>query len=201
MNPVLLATVFGIVFLGELPDKSMFASLVLAARGRIGLVWLGVAAAFAVHATIAVTVGGVLLTLLPHRIVQGAVALIFLLGAVIAYRDTGEDDAGNKDPMDTGYRFAGLRTFVTAFVVIFIAEWGDLTQILTANLAARYHNPIQVGIAATAALWSVAAIAMLGGRLMRKLPVVLVRRITAGVLLALAVLSAFDAITNTSTLI
>ena len=199
MNPVVLATVFGVVFIGELPDKTMFASLLLAARNRIGLVWLGVAAAFLLHVAIAVTIGGVLFTLLPHRLVQGVVALMFLFGALIAYRET--DTADEDEPSDTGYRFDGLRTVGTAFVVIFIAEWGDLTQILTANLAARYHSAVLVGIAAVAALWAVAAVAMLAGRLMRRLPVALVRRATAVVLLILACVAGFDAITGGNTLI
>ncbi|HEX4725208.1 MAG TPA: TMEM165/GDT1 family protein [Pseudonocardiaceae bacterium] len=199
MNPVVLATVFGIVFVGELPDKTMFASLVLAARGRVLLVWIGVAAAFVVHAAIAVTIGGVLFTLLPHRLVQGVVALMFLFGAVMAYRDNG-DDADEIDS-DTGYRFDGVRTIVTAFVVIFIAEWGDLTQILTANLAARYNNAIEVGIAAVAALWAVAALAMVAGKAMRRLPVPLVRRATAVVLVILAALVGFEAVTGISTVI
>ncbi|HEX9335638.1 MAG TPA: TMEM165/GDT1 family protein [Pseudonocardiaceae bacterium] len=199
MNPVVLATVFGIVFVGELPDKTMFASLVLAARGRILLVWLGTAAAFVVHAAIAVTVGGVLFTLLPHRLVQGVVALIFLFGAVMAYRDTGSDE--DEIASDTGYRFEGVRTIVTAFVVIFIAEWGDLTQILTANLAARYDNAIEVGIAATAALWSVAALAMVAGRFLRRLPVPIVRKVTAVVLLVLAALVGIEAVTGVTILV
>jgi putative Ca2+/H+ antiporter (TMEM165/GDT1 family) len=199
VNPVVLATVFGIVFVGELPDKTMFASLVLAARGRVLLVWIGVAAAFVVHAAIAVTIGGVLFTLLPHRLVQGVVALMFLFGAVMAYRDNG-DDADEIDS-DTGYRFDGVRTIVTAFVVIFIAEWGDLTQILTANLAARYNNAIEVGIAAVAALWAVAALAMVAGKAMRRLPVPLVRRATAVVLVILAALVGFEAVTGISTVI
>lgn len=199
MNPVVLATVFGIVFVGELPDKTMFASLVLAARGRVLLVWLGAATAFLIHVAIAVTVGGVLFTLLPHRLVQGVVALMFLFGAAMAYRDTGETE--DEVAGDTGYRFEGVRTIITAFVVIFIAEWGDLTQILTANLAARYDNAIEVGIAATAALWAVAAIAMIAGKAMRRLPVVLVRRATAVVLLILAALVGVEAITGVNLVI
>lgn len=199
MSPVVLGTVFGVVFIGELPDKTMFASLLLAAKGRSGLVWVGAASAFLVHVAIAVTVGGVLFTLLPHRLVQAAVALMFLVGAVISFRDTGEDD--DEDVSDTGYRFDGARTVGTAFVVIFIAEWGDLTQILTANLAARYNNALEVGIAATVALWAVAGIAMVAGRLIRSLPVVLVRRITGVVLLLLAGVTAFDALTGGSTFV
>jgi putative Ca2+/H+ antiporter (TMEM165/GDT1 family) len=191
--------VFGVVFIGELPDKTMFASLLLAAKGRAGLVWMGAASAFLLHVAIAVTVGGVLFTLLPHRLVQGVVALMFLIGAVMAFRSDGEDD--DDVPGDTGYRIGGARTIGTAFLVIFVAEWGDLTQILTANMAARYDNAIEVGIAATAALWAVAGVAMVAGRLIRNLPVALVRRITGIVLLVLAGLSAFDALTGSSTLV
>jgi putative Ca2+/H+ antiporter (TMEM165/GDT1 family) len=195
-----LVTVFGVVFIGELPDKTMFASLLLAARGRTGLVWLGVASAFLVHVAIAVTIGGVLFTLLPHRLLQAIVALMFLLGALISFRDKGENDE-DEQPRQLSPGADGARTVGTAFVVIFIAEWGDLTQILTANLAARYDNPLLVGFAALMALWCVAAVAMVAGRLIRHLPVVFVRRVTGVVLLVLALLAAFDAVTGVSTLI
>jgi putative Ca2+/H+ antiporter (TMEM165/GDT1 family) len=193
-----LATVFGVIFIGELPDKTMFASLLLAARGRAVLVWLGVALAFLVHVAIAVTVGGVVLTLLPHRLVLVVVALMFLVGAIMSFRATEGDDDG----MDAAhYRPNNARTIGTAFVVIFIAEWGDLTQILTANLAARYNDAIGVGIAATLALWAVGGIAIAAGKLIRRLPATLIRRVTGAVLLVLAALAAFDALTGVSTLI
>ncbi len=198
MSLAALATVFGVIFIGELPDKTMFASLLLAARGRSGLVWLGVAMAFLVHVAIAVTVGGVLLTLLPHRLVLVVVALMFLLGAIMSFRAKDGDDDG----MDAAhYRPNNARTVGTAFVVIFIAEWGDLTQILTANMAARYNDAIGVGIAATLALWAVGGIAIAAGKLIRRLPATLIRRVTGAVLLVLAALAAFDALTGISTLI
>jgi putative Ca2+/H+ antiporter (TMEM165/GDT1 family) len=193
-----LATVFGVIFLGELPDKSMFASLLLAARGRGALVWLGVAAGFLVHVAIAVTVGGVLFTLLPHRVLLVLVALLFGLGAVMSFRARDEDTEG----MDAAhYRPRPVRTVATAFAVIFVAEWGDLTQILTANMAAKYDDPIGVGIAATLALWAVAGVAIAAGKLIRRLPARLIRRATGVVLLALAALAAVEAATGVSTLI
>jgi len=193
------ATVFVVIFLGELPDKTMFASLLLAARGRAGLVWVGAATAFLVHVVIAVTIGGVLLTLLPDRLVLVVVALMFLAGAVMSFRSRNEHEG---EGIDTAHsRPDNARTIGTAFVVIFIAEWGDLTQVLTANLAARYDNALGVGVAATLALWAVAGVAMAAGKLIRGLPVKLLRTITAGVLLVLGALAAFDAITGVSTLI
>jgi putative Ca2+/H+ antiporter (TMEM165/GDT1 family) len=83
---------------------------------------------------------------------------------------------------------------LTAFVVIFIAKWGYLTQILTANLAVHYHSPTSVGLGALAALWTVAAIAVIGGKGMpRFVSVATIRTATAVVLLALAGFSAWSA--------
>ena len=83
------------------------------------------------------------------------------------------------------------RVAATAFTVIFIAEWGDLTQILTANLAAHYHSPLSVGIGAVAALWSVAALAVISGqRLIGRVPVRRLRQLTGVILLILAVIAA-----------
>ena len=84
---------------------------------------------------------------------------------------------------------------MTAFVVIFLAEWGDLTQILTANLAAHYHSPLSVGVGALLALWCVAGLAVVSGQgLLRIFPVRAVRRFTAVLLAVLAVVAAASAI-------
>ena len=83
----------------------------------------------------------------------------------------------------------------TAFVVIFLAEWGDLTQILTANLAAKYHDVWAVGVGSVLALWAVAGVAVVGGRtLLRAVNVSTVRKVTAVVLLGLAAYTLFLAV-------
>lgn len=191
VNLAIVAAVFPLVFLGELPDKTMFASLVLASRGRPLSVWLGAAAAFAVHVVIAVSIGVAVFRLLPHRAVDGLVALLFAAGAVYAFLIRNQEEEAHKD-VEAG---SPARTVVTAAVVIFIAEWGDLTQVLTANLAARYHAPWSVGVGALAALWAVAALAVLGGRSVLRLVSIRQARIaTSVVLLALAGWAAVTAI-------
>jgi putative Ca2+/H+ antiporter (TMEM165/GDT1 family) len=178
----IVATVFPLIFLGELPDKTMFASLLLSTRGRPLSVWLGAAAAFLVHVAIATTVGVGVFHLLPHRIVELVVAALFLLGAVYAWKESANEE-------ELIEREASAHTVVTtAFIVIFLAEWGDLTQILTANLAARYNAPLSVGIGSTLALWAVAGVAVVGGQgLLRWIRIATIRKITAGVLVVLAV--------------
>jgi putative Ca2+/H+ antiporter (TMEM165/GDT1 family) len=191
MNLGIAAAVFPIIFIGELPDKTMFASLLLATRGRPGSVWIGAAAAFLVHVIIATTVGVGLFALLPNRAVDGIVAALFVGGAVYAFVEARRDQSQLIAREATAHR----RVITTAFVVIFIAEWGDLTQILTANLAAHYHSPLSVGLGALLALWCVAALAVSSGQsLLRIFPITVVRRATGVVLLLLAGIATWAAI-------
>ena len=171
---------FAVIFPAELPDKSLLASLVLGTRYRSLPVWLGASAAFAIHVVIAVLAGG-LLRLLPSTVVEVVVTVLFAAGAaVLLFGNEGEpdEDAVTAGPTSTP------RVFWTSFGVVFVGEWGDITQLATANLAARYDDPISVGIGAALALTSVAGLVLLAGdRLLRRIPLVLVRR-GAGVLLA-----------------
>jgi Ca2+/H+ antiporter, TMEM165/GDT1 family len=193
LDLAVIATVFGLIFLAELPDKTALASLVLGTRYRPLYVFAGAAAAFAVHVTLAVALGS-LLTLLPHRLLQAIVGALFLLGAVLLLRGRhGEEDenlaiAEGKAP--TFPRVAG-----TSFVVILVAEFGDLTQIVTANLAAKYHDPLSVGLGAVLGLWAVAALAITGGRgLLKVVPITVITRVAAAIMAVLAAISIVAAI-------
>jgi putative Ca2+/H+ antiporter (TMEM165/GDT1 family) len=176
----IVLAVFPLIFFGELPDKTMFASLLLASRGRPLAVWFGAALAFMVHVVIAVSVGVGLFHILPHRAVDALVAVLFAVGAALAFLDSVHEEEESAEEVIAGVAALQVhRVIGTAFVVIFVAEWGDLTQVLTANLAARYHSPLSVGLGAILALVSVSAIATFSGRqLVRVLPGQLLRRIT-----------------------
>src|SRR5262249_4492413 len=153
--------VFPVIFIGELPDKTMFASLVLASRGRSAAVWLGAAGAVLVYVLVAGTVGGPVFQILPPRAGDLFVGVRFAVAAAYSFWEA----RGHEDEEALVDREAAShgRMIITAFMVIFVAEWGDLTQILTANLAARYHDALSVAIGAVAALWAVAAIAVVAG--------------------------------------
>jgi putative Ca2+/H+ antiporter (TMEM165/GDT1 family) len=178
----IVLTVFGLIFVAELPDKTMIATLIMGSRYRPMLVWLGAVLAFGIHVTIAVAVGQ-LLQLLPHRWIEGVTALLFAAGAayLLFVPEKEEEDEGEEEA-DSARR--GWKTVAAAFTVIFIGEFGDLTQILTANLAAKYHQPLSVFVGAYSALICVAALGAFGGRaLLRYLPLAVIRK-AGGVLLA-----------------
>ncbi|WP_425245136.1 TMEM165/GDT1 family protein [Streptomyces sp. NEAU-NA10] len=183
------ALVFGVVFLAELPDKTALAGLVLGTRYRASYVFAGVAAAFALHVALAVAAGSVL-TLLPQQIVHALTGVLFVAGAAMLLLKKDEDDEEIRRPEDQSFwKVAGA-----GFMLILVAEFGDLTQIMTANLAARYDDPLSVGVGAVLALWAVAGLGIVGGKaLMKRVPLKLITRIAAVLMLALGVWSLWEA--------
>jgi putative Ca2+/H+ antiporter (TMEM165/GDT1 family) len=192
-----VASVFGITFLAELPDKSLFASLVLSTRYQRLPVWVGAAAGFAVHVGIAVTAGQ-LLTLLPHQVLKSVVAGLFVAGSaylLISSLRPGRDEEDTDAARQGGGQLSFSRIAVTAFGIIFLSEWGDITQVTTANLTARYADPAAVAVGAALGLWAVAAVAVnVGAKSLRIIPMMWVQRITGTILLGFGVLSIVQAI-------
>jgi putative Ca2+/H+ antiporter (TMEM165/GDT1 family) len=178
----IVATVYALIFVAELPDKTMIATLIMGSRYRPLLVWLGATLAFFLHAALAVAVGQ-LLQLLPHTWIEAITAILFAAGAAyLIFVPEKDQEAEGESEADTARK--SLKTVGAAFLVIFVGEFGDLTQILTANLAAKYHAPLTVFVGAFGALASVAALGAFGGRaLLRVAPLGVIRKI-GGVLLA-----------------
>ncbi|GHI08073.1 hypothetical protein AQI88_06870 [Streptomyces cellostaticus] len=184
------ALVFGVIFLAELPDKTALAGLVLGTRYRASYVFAGVAAAFLLHVVLAVAAGSVL-TLLPQRLVHALTGVLFLGGAamLLLKKDEGEEEI--RKPADQSFwKVAG-----TGFMLILVAEFGDLTQIMTANLAARYDDPVSVGLGAVLGLWAVAGLGIVGGKaLMKRVPLRLITQIAALLMLGLGAWSLYEAV-------
>lgn len=164
--PIFLS-VFCAIFVAELPDKTALAALVLATKYRPLPVFLGAALALTVQSAVAVAAGG-LISLLPVRVVHVAAGVLFLVFAVLMWRRPAEEEEHGSSPASTTEP-TFLRAMAGTFGVVFIAEWGDLTQLGTAVLAARYAKPFVVFTGATLALWCVVALAVLVGNRAGKL--------------------------------
>jgi putative Ca2+/H+ antiporter (TMEM165/GDT1 family) len=152
----LFLSVFGVIFVAELPDKTALAALVLATRHRPLPVLLGAASALTIQSVVAVGAGR-LVSLLPARPVHVFAGLLFLASAVIMWRRDEEDE---EDEANGGAPRGGFwRSTWLVFGVVFVAEWGDLTQLATAALAARYGSAPVVFAAAIFAVIGVALVA------------------------------------------
>jgi len=180
-------TVFTVIFLLELPDKTALAALLLATRHRPLPVFLGAAAAFVIQSAVAV-VAGSLLSLLPREPIRIGAGILFLgMAALLVRRNLRKDEADEERAVEQE-EVRHRRPFMTAFSLVFVAEWGDLTQLATAALQARYQQPVVVFVAATLALWAVSAIAVaLGNRLGAWIPERPLQFAAAGVMVLVAI--------------
>jgi len=194
MSVAIALTAFLLIFPVELPDKTFIATLVLATRYKPLPVWIGVIAAFAVQTVVAVTLGG-LLGRLPRTPVEIFAGLMFLVGGLILIRGAGKADA---EEAETEHEFEakaragihGWRVVGTSFLVLFVAEWGDLSQLLTAGLVVKYQEPVSVGVGAFLALATVSALgAVLGRALLKRIKLATIRRVGGGLCLLLATAS------------
>ena len=177
--PLVLST-FGVVFVAELPDKTALASLILATRYPARQVVVGAWLAFLVQTAVAVAAGSVL-QLLPSQLVRVAAGLSFLAFAVLALRRKQAD----REPPRVRAR---TKPWIASFFVVFVAEWGDLTQLASAALVAMTGRPLSVAIGAIAALWLVTVLAAVAGaRLGRMLAPTLLNRASAALLAAVGV--------------
>jgi putative Ca2+/H+ antiporter (TMEM165/GDT1 family) len=190
MHLSIIALVFGVIFISELPDKSMFATLILSTRYPSFLVWFGAASAFLVHVILAVSFGR-FLTLLPHTILAVVIGVLFLLGAgLLTFGKHGLEDNLKTKKLTATQSNHPLIVFSTAFSVVFIGEWGDITQIVTANYAARYHDSLNVAIGAVLGLWLVTALAVIiGNRALSLISPRVLQRVTAVVLAGFGIAS------------
>jgi len=191
MSPEIVLGVFGLIFVAEIPDKTMIATLILGSRHRPVLVWIGAVAAFALQVALAVAAGRAL-ALLPHRWVEGITAVLFGAGAAYLLVVPERREQARAGASVTAGERRGWRTVATAFAVITVGELGDLTQILTADLSARYHQPLSVFVGAFGALALVSAVGAFGGNAL--LRVVPVERIRMAGGLVLAGLSAYSVV-------
>jgi putative Ca2+/H+ antiporter (TMEM165/GDT1 family) len=191
------ATVFALIVPAELPDKTFVATLVMATRFRALPVLIGAALGFATQAGIAVAAGSAI-ALLPETPVKAVSAAIFAIGALLMLRmneDPQEEEAEvERELAATPAEPSTWRVIGSCFLVLFIAEWGDLTQLLTASLSAKYDNPTAVFTGSFLGLMAVAALAVFGGKaLLRVMPLDWVRRVAAIGFAAVAVFTALEA--------
>ncbi len=162
--PAAFLSAFGLVFLAELPEKTALAALVLATRFRLRSVLAGAWAALTLQTVIA-SVAGSLLHLLPARPIHIVTGIGFLAFAVLALREDEEKELQEAAEKEAALeRKRRLPPFAIYFLVVFAAEFGDLTQLATAALVARASNPIPPALRALGGVLSASSVAATGDR-------------------------------------
>jgi putative Ca2+/H+ antiporter (TMEM165/GDT1 family) len=195
MDLAVIALTFAAIFVVELPDKTFLATLVLSTRYRPVLVWIGVGLAFTVQTLVAVLLGHAV-SFLPEDVVRAAAGLMFLIGAVLLFREGRSHHQASEDEAEFAAKAKdvhGARVILTSFLILFAAEWGDLSQLLTISLVAKYQSPVSVFVGALGALLAVSGLAVVSGRaLLKRISLHALHYLGAAVCLALAGLTAYE---------
>jgi putative Ca2+/H+ antiporter (TMEM165/GDT1 family) len=189
VNLTIAATTMVLVIPAELPDKTFISCVVLSSRHKALPVWIGGATALTLQALIAV-VAGRLLALLPHTTVKIVVAVLFIAGALylIFVSEKSEEEKGERLGERAVALVSNWRVFLTTFTIVALAEFGDITQVLIANLTARYRDPVGVFVGATVGFWIVSGLGVLSGKwITRVVPLSIVRRLSGAVLLGFGI--------------
>jgi putative Ca2+/H+ antiporter (TMEM165/GDT1 family) len=158
--PIVIST-FGIIFIAELPDKT-------ATKYKAHKVIIGAWLAMLAQTVIAVTAGG-LLAFLPATPVRIVAGIGFLVFSYFAFTRKEEEILAKEEEEVQKIAKKERSAWLASFFVVFAAEWGDLSQLATAGLAAHTEAPLSVGIGATLGLWAVIAIAALAGGQLTKI--------------------------------
>ncbi|WP_367650035.1 TMEM165/GDT1 family protein [Nocardioides sp. zg-1230] len=197
IEPLVVALAFGAIFVVELPDKTFIATLVMSTKMRPLFVWIGVALAFLVQTGVAVGIGKAA-SFLPEQLIHTVAALMFVIGAIILFRAARTADADEGAQEDeyaakSDSAAHGFKVIVTSFLVLFAAEWGDLSQLLTISLVAKYDDPVSVFLGAWGALLAVSGLAVIVGRLLlQRVRLSVLHYVGAAVCLFMAALTVWE---------
>lgn len=179
-----IGTAFVLIFLAELGDKTQLVCMTLAARHRPWPVFIGASLAFVVLNVLAVLFGATLSTWVPHNVMILIVAGMFALFGIQSLRAAAEEEEAAEAETK-----GGRHVVISAFLLIFVAELGDKTQIAVAGLAST-APPVPVWIGSTLALVASSAMGVVAGRtLLQKIPMKLLSRVSGVFFLALALLA------------
>ncbi len=197
IDPLVVALAFGAIFVVELPDKTFIATLVMSTKMRPLFVWIGVGLAFLVQTAIAVGIGKAA-SFLPEQLIHTVAALMFVIGAIILFREArsaDEDEPGQEDEFAAKADSSahGFKVVATSFLVLFAAEWGDLSQLLTISLVAKYDDPVSVFLGAWGALLAVSGLAVIVGRLLlQRVRLSVLHYVGAAVCVSMAALTVWE---------
>ncbi|MFZ9842781.1 MAG: TMEM165/GDT1 family protein [Ilumatobacteraceae bacterium] len=186
-----LLTAFGVVFLAELPDKTMFATLLLATRyPRKSAVWLGVASAYTMHVVVASLLGTVI-SRLPTEPLRYVIGAIFVVAGGYLLWSSRRKSEVIEEAGTTETARSWRSTFVVSAATIGVAEFADITQLATASLAATRDSVLGVGVGAALALTCVSGIAVIAGsQVVKRVNLRIIQRV-AGVFFVIVGVSTF----------
>ena len=181
---------FGTIFVAELiGDKNIYTISSLATRFRPSQVFCGFTVAFAIKTLIAILLGSVIAELPTSLVATTSTVTFFLTALMIWFKRS------NNAPAEREYESHLPKAILVPFAAILFSEWGDIGQIMAATLTARYQAPLIVFLGGTMALVTKGVLALIiGSSLRRRVPISILRPVSALLCVILGVISAVSPI-------
>jgi len=173
-------TSFSLIAAAEMGDKSQLVCMSLASRHRAAPVMWGATVAFLFLNSLAVLFGSVIANWLPDYWVAACVAMLFGgfgLHAMLQHDDDEATEVVEK---------SGHGIFVTTFLLITVAEFGDKTQLAVVAFSST-AQPWAVWLGSTLALMFTTGVGVVAGRtVLQRIPLTLLHKISGLIFLVLA---------------
>lgn len=182
MYEFLLST--GIVALAEMGDKTQLLALLLAARFRKPVpILIAILLATIINHGVSAALGQWITAVVPEIVLLWVLALGFI--AMAAWMLVPDELGDETDSINKWQKYG---VFGATFVLFFLAEIGDKTQIATVALAARFDSLFWVMAGTTLGMMIAnAPVVFAGNKLADKLPISLIHKIGAAVFLLIGV--------------
>lgn len=211
MDFLTILIVYGILFVGELGDKTQLIVFNLALEyPKFYKVGIGASLGFASIVTFGVFFGTLITAFVPILIISIISGIIFIIIGLLESRNlktlynenkqqkldvqNSEEKTKNSSVDTKTNKFTKLKSkpYLAGYIAIFIMELGDKTQLLTISLASLYTAPIEVWLGSFLALITVAWIGiLLGGFIARKVPKFYLKLISVVLFILIGILILF----------
>lgn len=182
MYEFLLST--AIVALAEMGDKTQLLALLLAARFRKPIpILIAILLATLINHGLSAVLGQWVTTVIGPEVLLWIVSIGFIAMAIWMLIP---DELGDENASINKWQKFGV--FGATFILFFLAEIGDKTQIATVALAARFDSIFWVMLGTTLGMMLANAPAVfLGDKLANRLPISLIHKIGAAIFLVIGV--------------
>lgn len=177
-----VTSTFAFIAGAEIGDKSQIVCMTLAARHRRHgwAVFAGSSLALVLLNAIAVMTGAWLLAWIPHDAIAISVILLFLFYGVKSWMNVHEEEDTAKLSLKS------RSVFISSFMMLFMAELGDKTQLTVAALSTEFSPWIAWAGASLALMFTTAMAVALGFRLLKRLSPIWIHRAGGTLFLAFA---------------
>ena len=150
-----IISLFSFIFLAALPGRTTFLLILLSTKGNRQKIFIGAALAFLVQALVSILMGEVF-SFFPFKIIEALSGLLFIYFSWQYFLESKKDIHELDSNISNSVK--------SVFILVFMAELGDVSQLAIAAAANRASSKVLVFFVAIAVMWLITILALLFGK-------------------------------------